>query len=50
MTNEERSVLEYFIQQTYSTTHGTRSWGDRGKDTGPAYLQGPQPTLRDTGL
>lgn len=32
------------------TTHGIRSWGDRGKDTGPACPQGPQPTLTDRGL
>ena len=24
--------------------------GETGKDKGPAYLQGSQPTLRDTGL
>ena len=31
MTNKEKSVLEYFNQQIYSTTYGTTyvSWGDR---------------------
>lgn len=44
------SVQEYFTQQTYSTTHGTRPWRGRGKNTGPACGQGPQPTLRNASL
>lgn len=47
MTNE-KGVLEY-ATNLLCTTPGIRSWGDRGKATGPACPQA-LPTLRDVGV
>lgn len=49
MTNEEMHVLEYFIQQVYCAPHtAVGCEGTEVKTT--TCVQGPQSTLRETGL